>query len=243
MRLTACRIAHDQGLASMPDDSGKRSDLPPELAASGVMAVLRVHRPEFLPVLAGYLWDAGVGTIEIPAATEDFELAISVLGETAATVGAGDVVDVGQTQIAVRAGARFVSSPFAARDVLRLCVDSGVAAIPFASTPGEVEAVWADEAAAVKVLSPGLERVAHAFPGVPLIAVGSVDEHSAAGYIRAGACAVAADGWLLADAADGGSLEEFGRRARQLVTAVAASSPSSEATGSLVRRSHASGWR
>ena len=32
-----------------------------------------------------------------------------------------------------------------------------------------------------------------------------------------------AEGWLLADAADGGSLDEFGRRARRLVTAVATS--------------------
>ena len=213
----------EAALASMPDDGGNRSDLPPELAASGVIAVLRARRPEFLPVLAGYLWDAGVGTIEIPAATEDFELAISALAETPSTVGAGDVVDVAQAQIAVRAGARFVSSPFAAQDVLRFCVDSGVAAIPLASTPGEAEAVWAEGASAIKVLSPGLEQMARALPGVPLIAVGSVDEDSAAGFIRAGACAVMAEGWLLADAADGGSLDEFGRRARRLVTAVAAS--------------------
>jgi len=55
------------------------------------------------------------------------------------------------------------------------------------------------------------------------IAVGSVDEDSAARFIRSGACAVMAEGWLLADAPDGGSLDEFGQRARRLVTAVAAS--------------------
>ncbi len=37
------------------------------------MAVLPADRPEFWPVLAGVLWDAGIGTIAVPIGAVDVE--------------------------------------------------------------------------------------------------------------------------------------------------------------------------
>jgi 2-dehydro-3-deoxyphosphogluconate aldolase/(4S)-4-hydroxy-2-oxoglutarate aldolase len=207
-------------------ESGVRPELPFEVSASGIIAVLRVRRPEFLPVLAGYLWDAGIGGIELSVTMEDSVLAVTALSETPSTVGAGDVVDVTQAKAVIEAGARFVSSPVTAGAVVGYCTKRGVAVISAAGTRNEVEAAWRAGASAVK-LDCGVTRmrlVACASPRIRLVATGGIDDRTAAKYIRAGACAVAAEDWLLADAADGGSLDQFQRRATRLVAAVAAAS-------------------
>ena len=65
-----------------------RAELPFELTASGVIATVYARRPEFLPVLAAYLWDAGVGTVELSVTMDDCRPAISALRGTPSTVGA-----------------------------------------------------------------------------------------------------------------------------------------------------------
>jgi 2-keto-3-deoxy-6-phosphogluconate aldolase len=199
-------------------------ELPFELSASRVIAALRVTRPELLPVLAGYLWEAGIGTVELPISTEDAALAVSVLSATPMTVGVGDIVEIAQAEAVIEAGARFVSSPVACHAVVRYCSARGVAAIPVASTQREVGRAWQAGASAVKLDSSLIRRAAHSLPEVPLVATGAIDDRTACDHIRAGACAVVADAWLLADAAARGSLDDFSARARRLVAAVAATS-------------------
>src|SRR4051812_48038814 len=64
-----------------------RPELPFELKASGVIAVLQTAGPDFLLVLAAYAWDAGVGTIEVPVTSTASGPAITALSATPATVG------------------------------------------------------------------------------------------------------------------------------------------------------------
>ena len=197
-------------------------ELPFELSAGCVIAALRVSRPEFLPVLAGYLWEAGIGTVEIPIGTEDAALAVSVLSATPMTVGVGDIVEIAQAEAVIEAGACFVSSPVACHAVVRHCIALGVTAIPAASTQREVRVAWQAGASAVKLDSSLIRRAARALPEVPLVATGAIDDRTACDHIRAGACAVVADARLLADGAAVGGLDEFQRRARRLIAAVAA---------------------
>jgi 2-keto-3-deoxy-6-phosphogluconate aldolase len=95
-----------------------------------VLAVVQASRPEFLPVLAGCLWDAGIGTIEIPISTIDAEAAASALSATTTAVGVSEVVNVQQAEAMIAAGACFVSTADGSQAVARRCVDLGVAAIP-----------------------------------------------------------------------------------------------------------------
>jgi 2-dehydro-3-deoxyphosphogluconate aldolase / (4S)-4-hydroxy-2-oxoglutarate aldolase len=220
------RLSRASANQQMGLETGVRPELPFDVRASGIIAVLRIRRLEFLPVLAGYLWDAGIGSIELSVTMEDSVLAVTALSETPSTVGVGDVVDVTQAEAVIEAGARFVSSPATAGAVIRHCTKRGVAAIPVAGARSEVETAWRAGASAVK-LACGVARVrlmACAYPRIPLVATGGIDDRTAAEHIRAGACAVAAEDWLLADADDGGSLDQFQRRATRLVAAVAAAS-------------------
>jgi 2-dehydro-3-deoxyphosphogluconate aldolase/(4S)-4-hydroxy-2-oxoglutarate aldolase len=207
-----------------------RAGLPFELGASGVIAVVRTRPIEFLPVLAGYLWDAGLGTIEIPISTPDACLAIRVLSETPATVGAGDVAEIAQVKAVIAAGAQFVSCPLAASGVIRCFAERGVAGIPLAGTPGDVGAAWHEGAAAVKVDHSVLvqrswaRRIMSALPDLPLIATGAIDDRIAGDCIRAGARAVTVGDWLVDDAAKGGDLGALNERAGRLVAAVATAS-------------------
>ncbi len=104
---------------------GARPELPFELGASGIIAVLRTRQPEFLPVLVGYLWDAGVGAVELPVGIPDCLLAIAALNGTPSTVGVGEVVDVVQADAVIAAGARFVSCPIGTHGVVRRCAEPG----------------------------------------------------------------------------------------------------------------------
>jgi 2-dehydro-3-deoxyphosphogluconate aldolase/(4S)-4-hydroxy-2-oxoglutarate aldolase len=198
--------------------------LPFELRASGVIAILQAGRPEFWPVLAGYLWDAGIGTVEVPVGAIDVELAVSALSETPTVVGVREVVTVRQAEAVIAAGACLVSTPGGSRAVVRRCVELGVPAIPVLRSRRELRAGLPNGAAAIRIAAApsSVREAARRFPGVAVIASGDIDARSAVECIDAGAHAVATEGWLLGDAVEGGSLDALAGRARQLVAAVAA---------------------
>jgi 2-dehydro-3-deoxyphosphogluconate aldolase / (4S)-4-hydroxy-2-oxoglutarate aldolase len=171
------------------------------------------------------LVEAGVGAIEVTVDSPD---ALAVIGElsgiTGVTAGAGTVLDIGEAERALEAGASFLITPVVDVAVIGWAAARGVPIMPGAMTPSEVSTAWAAGAAAVKLFPAGalgasyLRAIRAPLPHIPLIPTGGIGAEDVAGYLAAGAVAVA----LGSELAAGGDPVEAGRRARAIVTAIAA---------------------
>jgi 2-dehydro-3-deoxyphosphogluconate aldolase/(4S)-4-hydroxy-2-oxoglutarate aldolase len=136
--------------------------------------------------------------------TLDSPDAISVIqilsrAESNVTVGAGTVTTAERARTALSAGARFVVSPTTSIEVIRLCADSGVPAIPGAATPTEIHTALDAGASAVKLFPAEqlggvdyLRAVRAPLGNPPLVPTGGVTLDNVAGYLKAGAVAVGA---------------------------------------------------
>jgi 2-dehydro-3-deoxyphosphogluconate aldolase/(4S)-4-hydroxy-2-oxoglutarate aldolase len=166
------------------------------------------------------------GGIRIVEVTLDSRGALAALERLRArgdvTVLAGTVRRAAQVGDAVSAGAEACVAPAFVRAVVERCLELGVAAVPGALTPSEVEAAWEGGAALVK-LFPGslggpryVRELLAPLSDVPLLVTGGIDAGNAAAFLEAGAVAVGA-GSSLVDA------EDIEAAARRLVDAVRAS--------------------
>lgn len=143
--------------------------------------------------------------------------------------GAGTVTDAGTARLAIEAGASFVVSPVFRRDVIDVCHNSGVPAMPGCFTPTEILDAWDAGADIVKVfpatsLGPTfIKDVRAPLPRLKLMPTGGVSPDNAGDWIRAGAVAVAAGSSLLdAAAIESGRFEVITANARRIVENVAA---------------------
>lgn len=162
----------------------------------------------------------GLRVVEVTLDSRDGLGAIARLAARGdVTVLAGTVRRAEQVDDAVRAGAQACVSPAFVPAVVERCLELGVAAVPGALTPSEVEAAWEAGAALVK-LFPGslggpryVRELLAPLADVPLLVTGGVDAGNAAAFLEAGAVAVGA-GTALVGAAD------VEAEARRLVDAV-----------------------
>jgi 2-dehydro-3-deoxyphosphogluconate aldolase/(4S)-4-hydroxy-2-oxoglutarate aldolase len=162
-----------------------------------VVAVLR-NVPD-VDAVVDALVAGGIRVVEV---TLDSRGALDAIGRLAArgdvTVLAGTVRRPAQVDEAVRAGAEACVGPALVSAVVERCLELGVAAVPGALTPSEVEAAWQAGAALVK-LFPGslggpryVRELLAPLSDVPLLVTGGVDARNAAAYLDAGAVAVGA---------------------------------------------------
>ncbi|GGM99091.1 bifunctional 4-hydroxy-2-oxoglutarate aldolase/2-dehydro-3-deoxy-phosphogluconate aldolase [Streptomyces fuscichromogenes] len=210
-----------------------RPALTPQLADTGVMAILRSADATGLPAVARALATGGVTCLEVTLTTAGALDALArireELGATAA-VGAGTVLTRADLRDAVAAGAQFLVAPNVEPDVVRAAADLGVPFYPGAWTPTEVAAAWRAGAAAVKLFPASTGGPAHLrqlrapLPEIPLVAVGGVDLDQAAEYLAAGARAVGVGSPLLRGAdrtpGDPAALDALTGRARALLETV-----------------------
>lgn len=162
----------------------------------------------------------GLRVVEVTLDSRDGLGAIARLAARGdVTVLAGTVRRAEQVDDAVRAGAQACVAPAFVPAVVERCLELGVAAVPGALTPSEVEAAWEAGAALVK-LFPGslggpryVRELLAPLADVPLLVTGGVDAGNAAAFLEAGAVAVGA-GTALVGAAD------VEAEARRLVDAV-----------------------
>jgi 2-dehydro-3-deoxyphosphogluconate aldolase / (4S)-4-hydroxy-2-oxoglutarate aldolase len=144
------------------------------------------------------LAEAGIKVIEVAYTTPDAATAIASLCSAypAATVGAGTVLDIGSAYTAVNAGARFLVSPVVAEEVLRAGHRYGVAVIPGACTPTEIQTAMELGADAVKLFPASafgtgyLRAIATVLPYVPFVPTGGITAENARSWLEAGALAV-----------------------------------------------------
>jgi 2-dehydro-3-deoxyphosphogluconate aldolase / (4S)-4-hydroxy-2-oxoglutarate aldolase len=171
------------------------------------------------------LVQGGVRVVEVAFTTPDAPAAIADLRAACpdALVGAGTVLDAAAAFAAVQAGASFLVSPLVSEEVLRAGHRYGVAVLPGAGTPTEINAAMELGADAVKLfpaasLGTGyLRSVVAAMPQVPFVPTGGITAPDAPEWLTAGAMAVGVGGDLTR-----GDLSAIADRARLLVGACAA---------------------
>jgi 2-dehydro-3-deoxyphosphogluconate aldolase/(4S)-4-hydroxy-2-oxoglutarate aldolase len=112
-------------------------------------------------------------------------------------VGAGTVLDCDTAQRAIDAGARFLTAPGFDYSIVEFAAKEEIAVIPGALTPTEVVTAWRVGSDFVKVFPCSqvggdryIKALKKALPRIPLVASGGVTQHTATGFILAGAAAL-----------------------------------------------------
>ena len=112
-------------------------------------------------------------------------------------VGAGTVLDAEMARRALDVGARFLTSPDFNYSIVEFAVKEDLAVIPGALTPSEVVTAWRVGSDFVKVFPCSqvggekyIKALKKALPQIPLVASGGVTQHTAAGFVLAGAAAL-----------------------------------------------------
>lgn len=178
-----------------------------ELEHLGAVAVLRCPVAETLPSIVAALVDGGMRGIEITMTTPR---AIELIGKLSENydsdkvlLGAGTVVDVGQAEAAIDAGARYIVAPTTNLDVIECCRERETVVIPGAFTPTEIETAWRAGADIVKVFPANIggpryfKDLAGPLPQIRLMPSGGVDFQTAPAFLAAGAFALAVGGAVL----------------------------------------------
>jgi 2-dehydro-3-deoxyphosphogluconate aldolase / (4S)-4-hydroxy-2-oxoglutarate aldolase len=195
------------------------------IEAAGCVGILRAGSAADAVAAGRALVAGGLTVIEVAFTTPDAPAAIAELRSAcpAALVGAGTVLDAAAAFAAVRAGAQFLVSPLVSADVLQAGHRYGVAVLPGAATPTEINTAMELGADAVKLFPASslgvgfLRSVAAAMPQVPFIPTGGIGAADARDWLAAGAVAVGIGGDLTRG--DPAGIEE---RARTLTAALTA---------------------
>jgi 2-dehydro-3-deoxyphosphogluconate aldolase / (4S)-4-hydroxy-2-oxoglutarate aldolase len=193
------------------------------IRAERVVAILRrVPEPE---TVVDALVAAGIGIVEI---TLDSDGALATIERLRArgevTVLAGTVRTPEEAAAAAAAGAEACVAPTLVPAMVERCRELGLAAIPGALTPSELEAAKALGVKLIKLFpaslgGPGYVReVVAPLAGVQLIVTGGVDASNAGDFLAAGAVAVGVGSSLT-------GADDLDAEARRLVAAVSPSRP------------------
>src|SRR5208283_6025867 len=200
------------GIDALKSMSIAKLEVVGKIAASGLVAVIRVDSSEQAERIAEACALGGVAALEItftvPGASGVIEhLARKFAGKI--LLGAGTVLDPETARIAILAGAQFVVSPALNAETARLCNRYQVPYMPGAATTGEVIAAMECGADIVKVfpgeiLGPAfVKAVKGPLPQAQLMPTGGVNLENVAQWINAGAVAIGVGGNLTAGAKSG----------------------------------------
>ncbi|HEY5311509.1 MAG TPA: bifunctional 4-hydroxy-2-oxoglutarate aldolase/2-dehydro-3-deoxy-phosphogluconate aldolase [Pirellulales bacterium] len=165
-------------------------------------------------------------TFTVPQAHRVLEQVAARLGDRV-LLGAGTVLDTETARIALLAGAQFIVSPVVNTDVIQLCRRYDKLVMPGALTPTEILTAWQAGADIVKVFpsditGPAYLKAVHGpLPQIRLMPTGGVHLHTAADFLKAGACALGVGSSLVEPAAvASGDFERIRSLAAQYVKIV-----------------------
>ena len=171
-----------------------------QLEAAGIIPVLRAASFEEAMGLVEALVAGGITVMEV---TMTVPGAIDVLRELKRSygskllLGAGTVIDAGECEATIDAGAEFVVSPSFHPDVVAQTKGRGKVSLPGALTPSEVITAWRAGADFVKVFpcsamggASYLKSLKAPFPYLRLVPTGGVTLETAASFLQAGASAL-----------------------------------------------------
>jgi 2-dehydro-3-deoxyphosphogluconate aldolase / (4S)-4-hydroxy-2-oxoglutarate aldolase len=213
----------------------KRAAVVEQVERLGVVAVIRLKDPAKLRAVVDALVEGGVRALEV---TMTVPGAVGLIRDLAPTLpsgfllGAGTVTNAETARAVIDAGATFIVSPVFRPEVIRVCHEYDVAAMPGCFSPTEILAAHECGADVVKVfpatsLGPQFVKDVRApLPQVKLMPTGGVSLDNAHDWIRAGAVAVGIGSALLdAKAIDDGRFDVITANARRVVANVASVRP------------------
>jgi 2-dehydro-3-deoxyphosphogluconate aldolase / (4S)-4-hydroxy-2-oxoglutarate aldolase len=162
-----------------------------------VVAILR--RVPDVDAVVDALLTGGIRIVEVTLDSDGALFAIERLRRRdEVTVLAGTVRRADDVDAAVAAGAEACVAPALVPEVVERCRARGVAAVPGALTPTEIESAWFAGAALVKLYPAGLvgpgyvRELAAPLGDIPLMVTGGIDADNAGAFLDAGAVAVGA---------------------------------------------------
>lgn len=199
------------------------------ITQSGVIAILRGNYEGWFVKIAQTLVEAGVAAVEVTMnstkALEGIEFVRKELGD-ALLMGAGTVLNEGQAEAVLNAGAQFVVAPNTNPKVVGYCVERGVCVIPGAYTATEILVAVDLGATMVKIFPAELayfKAIRGPLNKVPFVPTGGVELGNAADFIKAGAVAVGMGSALIGDyVKQGDGLQVMRQRASDLVKSIRA---------------------
>ena len=164
------------------------------LAASAVVPVVVLDDAKDAVATAKALLAGGVDVMEITFRTAAAADSIKAVAESCPDmlVGAGTVITLEQCKKAVECGAKFIVAPGFDEDVVRWCVENGVAVTPGCVTPTEIMAAMKLGLNVVKFFPAGvygglsaMKALSGPFGGIKFIPTGGVNAQNLAEYISA----------------------------------------------------------
>ena len=184
-------------------------DILEKLGNAGVIPVVVLERAEDAVPTANALLAGGVDVMEITFRTAAAQDAIRAVAQECPgmTVGAGTVVTLEQCRQAVACGAQFIVSPGYCDEVVRYCVEEGVAVTPGCVTPTEIMMAMSRGLRVVKFFPANvygglqaLKALSGPFPTVKFIPTGGVNESNLAEFAAAPYVHAVGGSWLCSKA-------------------------------------------
>ena len=164
------------------------------LAASAVVPVVVLDDAKDAVATAKALLAGGVDVMEITFRTAAAADSIKAVSENCPDmlVGAGTVITLEQCKKAVECGAKFIVSPGFDEEVVRWCVENGVAVTPGCVTPTEIMAAMKLGLNVVKFFPAGvygglsaMKALSGPFGGIKFIPTGGVNTQNIGEFIAA----------------------------------------------------------
>lgn len=213
-----------------PAHSPERARAAQRIERAGLIAILRYKQQVELVEIARAIHQGGVDVVEVPLTTPGALEAIGALRREwgdAGVIGAGTVLSVEQVRHVADAGAQFIVSPVVDPAVIDAAHQRGLAAVPGALSPTEMQTAHAGGADFVKLfpaagLPPGYIRdILAPLPHLKLVPTGGIDLDNLADWFAAGAVAVGVGGGLmqrgLVDGRDWPGLTALAERFREKI--------------------------
>jgi 2-dehydro-3-deoxyphosphogluconate aldolase/(4S)-4-hydroxy-2-oxoglutarate aldolase len=175
------------------------------LAGVPVVPVVVIEDARDAVPLARALVAGGLPVVEVTLRTPAGLAAIRAIAQEVpeAVVGAGTVLGAADVAAAAEAGARFLVSPGATDPLLDAMADSGLPALPGASTASEVLALVERGIGCAKFFPaaaaggvPFLRALAGPFPGMRFCVTGGIDAAGAAAFLSLSTVLCVGGSWL-----------------------------------------------
>ncbi len=164
------------------------------LARAGVVPVVVIDDAKDAVPTANAMVAGGIDVMEITFRTAAAPEAIKTVAENCPDmlVGAGTILNVEQCKLAIEMGAKFIVSPGFDADVVRYCIENGVAVTPGCVTPTEITAAVNMGLKVVKFFPANIygglnamKNLSAPFVGVKFMPTGGVNAANVKEYIDA----------------------------------------------------------
>ena len=164
------------------------------LARAGVVPVVVIDDAKDAVPTANAMVAGGIDVMEITFRTAAAPEAIKAVAENCPDmlVGAGTILNVVQCKLAIEMGAKFIVSPGFDADVVRYCIENGVAVTPGCVTPTEITAAVNMGLKVVKFFPANIygglnamKNLSAPFVGVKFMPTGGVNAANVKEYIDA----------------------------------------------------------